>query len=87
MNGRLKALILILTFVLSIAGAYFTTEIRTAEKLADKPSRQELKETVKDSTDGIQRQLDDIKKQADKTYDRVEKIVDKLDSVLQKDRR
>lgn len=73
----------VVSIALTLGVSYLTAQVAITEKIGDRPTRQEMKESNKETTDGIQRQLDDIKKQTDKIENRIEKVVDKLDRVLQ----
>ena len=77
----------VVSIVLTLLPAYFAAQMVVTKEMGDRPTRQEVRESLRESTDGIQRQLDDIKKQAEKTYERVEKFGDKLDRILQKNGR
>lgn len=72
MNGKLT--IGAITFIVSLLTAYFTSEINTAEKVADRPTRQEVKEAIQETQKTTQRELDDIKKRQDQTYNEVQKL-------------
>lgn len=56
-----KVWIPVASLILALAGAYLSAQITITQQLGDKVSRQELKETVKDTRDQIQREMNDIK--------------------------
>ncbi len=85
MNGREKISLTVLAMILSGILAYFTGQASTAQSISERPTRQEMKETIKATQEETQRQLDDIKKQADRTYGEIQKINDNIKELIKRD--
>ena len=85
MNGKEKVSFAVLAMILSGIVAYFSGQISTAQEIASRPSRQEMKETIKATQEETQRQLDDIKKQQDRTYSEIQKINDNIKELIKRD--
>lgn len=82
MCNRDKISLTILAMIISGVVAYFTGQASIAQSIADRPTRQEMKETVKATQEETQRQLDDIKRQQEKAYNETKAVNDKVDKVL-----
>ena len=82
MNSKDKISLTVLAMILSGIVAYFSGQMSIAQEIASRPSRQEMKETIKATQEETQRQLDDIKKQQDKAYQETRAVNEKVDKVL-----
>ena len=85
MNSKDKISLTVLAMILSGIVAYFSGQILIAQEIASRPSRQEMKETIKATQEETQRQLDDIKKQQDRTYSEIQKINDNIKELIKRD--
>ena len=85
MNSKDKISLTVLAMILSGIVAYFSGQMSIAQEIASRPSRQEMKETIKATQEETQRQLDDIKKQQDRTYSEIQKINDNIKELIKRD--
>ena len=82
MCNRDKLALTVLAMILSGIVAYYSGRISIAQSIAERPTRQEMKETIKATQEETQRQLDDIKKQQEKAYQETKAVNEKVDKVL-----